>query len=36
MAALPLSYPPVDEIPAEQAEEVRALLRSRIAQKPST
>jgi PPK2 family polyphosphate:nucleotide phosphotransferase len=36
MAALPLSYPPVDEIPPEQAEEVRALLRSRIAQKPST
>jgi polyphosphate kinase 2 (PPK2 family) len=30
LAALPLTYPPVDEIPAEQAAEVRALLRDRI------
>ena len=29
--ALPLTYPPVDEIPAEKADEVRALLESRIA-----
>jgi PPK2 family polyphosphate:nucleotide phosphotransferase len=35
MAALPLSYPPVDEIPSEQAAEVRTLLQSRIARKPS-
>jgi PPK2 family polyphosphate:nucleotide phosphotransferase len=32
LAALPLTYPPVDEIPAEKAEEVRALLDSRIAE----
>lgn len=32
LAALPLSYPPVEEIPAEQAEEVRALLGARIAE----
>jgi len=31
MEALPLTYPPVEEIPAEQAAEVRALLQSRIA-----
>jgi len=30
MEALPLSYPPVEEIPPGQAAEVRALLRSRI------
>ena len=30
MDALPLSYPPVDEIPEEQAAEVRALLESRL------
>lgn len=30
LAALPLNYPPVDEIPADQAAEVRALLRDRI------
>jgi len=31
MEALPLSYPPVEEIPPERAAEVRALLHSRIA-----
>ncbi len=31
MAALPLEYPAADEIPAEEAAEVRALLESRIA-----
>lgn len=35
MAALPLSYPPVDEIPSGQAAELRALLQSRIARNPS-
>lgn len=30
MAALPLSYPPVEEIPEEQADEVRRLLASRL------
>jgi len=32
MAALPLTYPPVEEIPSEQAAELRALLQSRVAQ----
>jgi PPK2 family polyphosphate:nucleotide phosphotransferase len=35
MDALPLSYPPVQEIPEQQAAEVRALLESRIAGAPS-
>ncbi|HET6592835.1 MAG TPA: PPK2 family polyphosphate kinase [Xanthomonadales bacterium] len=35
MAALPLSYPPVDEIPSGQAAEVRALLQSRLTREPS-
>lgn len=30
LAALPLTYPPVEEIPPAQAEEVRALLRGRL------
>ena len=30
LAALPLSYPPVDEVPPDRAEEIRALLRARI------
>ena len=30
LAALPLTYPPVDELPPEQAGEIRALLRSRV------
>lgn len=30
MAALPLEYPDIEEIPAEQAEEVRSLLESRV------
>jgi len=30
MEALPLTYPPVEAIPPEQAAEVRALLQSRI------
>jgi len=34
MAALPLSYPPVEEIPAAQAAELRALLQTRMAGKP--
>jgi PPK2 family polyphosphate:nucleotide phosphotransferase len=32
LAALPLTYPPVEEIPAGRAEEVRALLGARIAE----
>ena len=32
LAALPLTYPPVDEIPSERADEVRTLLASRIAE----
>jgi hypothetical protein len=32
LAALPLTYPPVEEIPAKQTAEVRALLDSRIAE----
>ena len=35
LSALPLSYPPVEEIPAEQTAEVRTLLESRIAKKLS-
>jgi PPK2 family polyphosphate:nucleotide phosphotransferase len=35
MAALPLSYPPVEELPEEKAAEVRSLLRSRIAKDPA-
>ena len=30
LAALPLSYPPIEALPAEQASEIRALLRARI------
>jgi hypothetical protein len=30
MEALPLAYPPVEEIPPEQAAQLRALLQSRI------
>lgn len=34
MAALPLRYPPVEEIPAEQAGEVRSLLEQRLESEP--
>jgi PPK2 family polyphosphate:nucleotide phosphotransferase len=34
MTALPLSYPPVEDMPAGQATEVRALLQSRLANDP--
>jgi PPK2 family polyphosphate:nucleotide phosphotransferase len=36
MTALPLSYPPVEELAVEQASEVRDLLRSRLADDPPT
>lgn len=35
MAALPLSYPPVEKLPEEKAAEVRSLLRSRMAKDPA-
>jgi len=35
MTALPLSYPPVEDIPAGQAAEVRALLESRLPAEPA-
>jgi PPK2 family polyphosphate:nucleotide phosphotransferase len=35
MAALPLSYPPLEDVPEDQAAQVRALLQSRITGNPS-
>jgi PPK2 family polyphosphate:nucleotide phosphotransferase len=35
LAALPLSFPPVEELPEEKAAEIRSLLRSRIAKDPA-